>query len=344
MPVLLTIGLPVYNSMPYLREAVDSLLAQTVSTFKILAIADDCSDGSLEYLDSVRDPRLRIVRRPKLGLTSALNRMLHEIDTPWLVRQDTDDISYPTRVERVLEHINRFPNAGMFYSLADYHPKDQCLGQFRCSRGSPEELRRLVESGYLLSFCHPSVILNKEKTLAIGAYRENFHVEDADLWWRMALAHEIRFIPAALVGYRQNSCSLTSHNLVRQHVEGLYVQYCLLSHLWSLPRRPFEQVKQGLESFVRMEDLNAKEHLRTVNMLLAQRKYFSAAPAALRCWMASPRFLIRRMLDEVHLSGMICNGVNPKFYLQRKDEFWPSPSRVSDLYEGRSSTTCPQYD
>jgi glycosyltransferase involved in cell wall biosynthesis len=328
--------------MPYLREAFESLLAQTVSNFKILAIADDCSDGSLEYLNSVRDPRLRIIRRPKLGLTSALNRMLHEIDTPWLVRQDTDDMSYPTRIERVLEHIERFPNAGMFYSSADYYPKDQCLGQFRCSRGSPEELRRLVESGYLLSFCHPSVILNKGKALAIGAYRESVQVEDADLWWRMALAHEIRFIPEALVGYRQHSSSLVSHNPA--HVECLYVQYCLLSHLWSLPPKPFERVKAGLESFVRSGDLNAKRHLRSVNMFLSERKYFAAASAALRCSMASPRFLIRRTLDEFHLSRMICNGVNPKLYLQRKDEFWPSLPPVSQPHEGRSSTTCPQYD
>jgi glycosyltransferase involved in cell wall biosynthesis len=328
--------------MPYLREAFESLLAQTVSNFKILAIADDCSDDSLEFLNSVRDPRLRIIRRPKLGLTSALNRMLHEIDTPWLVRQDTDDISYPTRVERVLEHIDRFPNAGMFYSSADYYPKDQCLGQFRCSRGSPEELRRLVESGYLLSFCHPSVVLNKEKTLAIGAYRENVHVEDADLWWRMALAHEIRFIPTALVAYRQHSSSLIFHNPA--HVECLYIQYCLLSHLWSLPPKPFERVKEGLESFVRMGDLNAKEHLRSVNIFLSQRKYFSAAAAALRGWRASPRFLFRRTLDELHLSGMICNGVNPKLFLQRKNEFWPSPSPVSHPLKGRSSTTSPQYD
>ena len=94
---LLTLGLPVYNSMPYLKEAVESVLAQTYTNFKILAIVDDCQDGSVEYMNSVRDPRLRIIRQPKSGLTPTLNRMLREIDTPWLVRQDTDDISYPGR-------------------------------------------------------------------------------------------------------------------------------------------------------------------------------------------------------------------------------------------------------
>jgi glycosyltransferase involved in cell wall biosynthesis len=327
MPIpLLTIGLPVFNSMPYLRETVESLFGQTVSNFKILAVVQDCTDGSVEYLNSLRDPRLRIVRQREPSLTRALNRMLHEIDTAWLVRQDTDDISYPTRVERVLEDINRFPSAGMFYSLADYFPKDKCLGQFRSSRGSPAELRKVVEAGYLLSFCHPSAILNKEKTLSIGGYREDIYNEDADLWWRMALVHDIRFIPAVLVGYRQHSDSLSTNNLVRYQLENLYVQYCLLSHLWSLPAKPFEHVRVGLESFVRMEELKAKEHLRSVNMYLSRRKRFSAAAAALRCFTASPRFLLRRMLDEFRSSGAIYNGVDPKLYLQHKEHFWPSMS------------------
>src|SRR5271163_729347 len=101
MRALLTVGLPVYNSMPYLKEAVDSLLSQTVQDFKILAVVDDCSDGSVEYIESIRDRRLRVIRQPKSGLVKALNLTLRETDTPWLIRQDTDDVSYPNRLERI---------------------------------------------------------------------------------------------------------------------------------------------------------------------------------------------------------------------------------------------------
>jgi hypothetical protein len=92
-----------------------------------------------------------------------------------------------------------------------------------------------------------------------------------------------------------------------------------------------------------MKDLKTKEHLRKVNMLLSEGRYPLPAAEALRCWTASPTFLVRRALDELHLSGMICNGVNPQLYLQHKDEFWPS-SAVCDPQEGRSSQICPQYD
>ena len=59
----LTIGLPVYNAMPFLEESLTSLLCQTDSDFTILAIDDGSTDDSLEYLLSVKDPRLTVVHQ-----------------------------------------------------------------------------------------------------------------------------------------------------------------------------------------------------------------------------------------------------------------------------------------
>jgi len=323
MANLLTVGLPVYNSMPYLPEAVESLLAQTCKHFDILAIVDDCQDGSVEYMESIRDPRLRILRQPKSGLTPTLNRMLREVKTPWLVRQDTDDVSYPNRIERLLEYVGNFPDAGVFYSLADYHPKDQCVGQFRCSRGTPEELRKLVQSGYLLTLCHTSVVLNVEKALAVGGYRKEVYVEDADMWWRMALDYDIRFIPETLVGFRHNPNQSTSRFMIPQMVHGLYVQYLLLSRLWSLEAQSAERVEGKLESMISATDMRSKAQLREFNICLSEKKYLEASLAAFRSFFASPSFFTRRLIEEFNLSGSITNGVNPKLYLNRKAEFWP---------------------
>ena len=324
MTPLLTVGLPVYNSMPYLVETMDSLFSQTVKDFKILAIVDDCEDGSVEYMESIRDSRLRVIRRPKSSLVNALNHTLREVETPWLMRQDTDDVSYPNRVERILEWIERKPDAGMFYSLADYYPKDQCVGQFRCTRGTPEDLRKIVQSGYLLAFCHPSVVLNAQKTLAIGGYNESLHEEDTELWWRMAMHYDIQFIPEVLVGYRQHSNSLTTHNLVRSHIEGLYDQYLLLSHLNSREPQPLESVRGLLESFASQSELSAKEKLRNLNIRLSQKQYAGAAVAAFEAFVTSPRYFLRRLLDELHSNKRpITNGVSPLWYTQRKAEFWP---------------------
>jgi glycosyltransferase involved in cell wall biosynthesis len=273
---LLTIGLPVYNAMPYLPEAMESLLAQEFTNFEILAIVDGATDFSLEYLRSIRDPRLRILTQRNQGVTLTLNRLLRECRTPWLVRQDADDVSHPQRTARLLAAIEFAPHAGMFYSLANYHPRGQTMGTFRCSRGTPEQLRSIIRDGYLLSICHPTVALNVEKTLALGGYRIGLHNEDADLWWRMALAHAIHCIPEELVGFRQNQSSVSSRNLAAQMTGALYVQYLLLSHLTRRAPRPFAAIHRQLERLLTPARLRAKESLRTFNIQLAQRSYLRA--------------------------------------------------------------------
>ncbi len=68
MRPLFTIGMPVYNAMPYLAEAVESVLRQTYPHFELLIINDGSHDGSLEYLRSLKDSRIRIVSRRTAGL------------------------------------------------------------------------------------------------------------------------------------------------------------------------------------------------------------------------------------------------------------------------------------
>jgi glycosyltransferase involved in cell wall biosynthesis len=319
----LTVGLPVYNAMPFLPEAMESLFRQTESDFNILVIVDGGDDESLEYLKAIQDKRLRVLCQQNQGLTATLNRMLRETTTEWLIRQDADDISYPTRIERIRESIAKYPDAGMFYSLAKYHPTKHSLGFFRCSRGSPQELRQIVKSGYLLSICHPSVTLNVEKTLAVGGYRDLPHAEDADLWWRMALHCDIQLLPEALIGFRQNLSSVSSQNSHTQELQGLYIQYLLLSHLSNQNALPLAKILPILETNISSGRLDAKQHLRSLNMHLAARCYGSAVAALARCVLASPTYLLQRLIDEIHPLKPIMNGISPDLFYRRKEVFWP---------------------
>jgi glycosyltransferase involved in cell wall biosynthesis len=325
---LITVGSPVYNSMPYLPEVVNALLSQTARNFEILAIVQDCQDGSMEYMDSLRDPRLRIIRQPNPGLTPALNRMLREIHTPWLVRQDTDDIPYPHRIEELLDNISKYPEAGIFYSLAEYYPPDKAIGLFRASRGTPARLREIAKRGYLLSFCYSTVMLNAQKTLAVGGYRTGL-VEDVDLWWGMALAYDIQFIPDILVGYRDHGSHITTSSVKRQDVQTLYVQYLLLSLLWDLPPQSVESIGPPLETLIDTDGAKAKEWIRQVNIDLTAGKYLGAFQSLLRSFISSPSYVIRRIADELTPNKQISNGLNPDIYKRRRHEFWPSSPEIT---------------
>jgi len=318
---ILTVGMPVCNAMPWLPEAIESLLQQTASAFEILAIVDGGSDDSLAYLRSVSDGRLRVLVQENAGVTATLNRMLREARTPWLVRQDADDVSYPRRMERLLGAIEAHPDAGLIYSLADYHPRERCAGRFRCSRGTPAELRSIVESGYLLSICHSTVALHAGKALAAGGYRMDLHAEDADLWWRMTRRYEIHFLPEVLVGFRQNAGSVSTRNLEKQELAGLYVQYLLLSELWDYAPRPLEQVAQTLQGFLRPSGVRAKEQLRRFNMERADGRRAQGLAALARAFCESPAYVMGRLRDEFR-HGAIANGVAPRLFEERKEALW----------------------
>lgn len=319
---LITVGLPVYNAMPYLVEAMDSLLAQECPLFEILAIVDGATDRSLEYLCSVRDPRLRILTQPNRGVAATLNRMLSECRTPWLVRQDADDVSHTRRITHVLSAIKSTPHAGMFYSLANYHPRGRAVGAFRCSRGTPRQLRDIVCDGYLLSICHPTVALNVEKTRNLGGYRTELHNEDADLWWRMALEHEIHCIPEELVGFRQNESSVSARNLAVQVVGALYVQYLLLSHLTRQVPQSMTAIRHHLEAMLSPAKLRAKQYLREFNIRLAQKKYVAGAVAFASSATTSPSYVMGRLLDELVSVSPVRNGIRPQLFLERKEVLW----------------------
>lgn len=317
----LTVGLPVYNAMPFLPETVASLLAQTRRDFRILIINDGSRDGSAEYLDSLTDPRITVVHQQNRGLTATLNRMLAEVETPWLVRQDADDVAYPERIATLAEYTERYPDAGMFYSFADYYPKGASIGTFRTTAAEPAVLRGLTRAGYLLAFCHPTVCLNVEKTRRLGGYRFDLHVEDADLWWRMALAHDIQLIEKPLLGFRHNTGSVSQSNLELQTMNALYIQYLLLSHLWGRTPLPYEKAVAALEVLLDRRHLRFRELMRQTNIQIGRRNWCSAMGKGAAACFASPLSFLKRLCYEFQDKAVV-NGVDPFLFETHSERLW----------------------
>jgi hypothetical protein len=178
-----------------------------------------------------------------------------------------------------------------------------------------------VERGYLLSFCHSTVVLHVEKARAAGGYREGIRAEDADLWWRMARSFEIDCVPEPLVGFRQHAASLSAEDTGKQELAGLYVQYLLLSELWGLTPRPQAEVGPLLLGFLEPSAVRAKDALRRVNMHLAQRRRMRGLAALAKAICASPGYVRRRLRDEFRHAS-IANGVAPRLFWERKDVLW----------------------
>jgi glycosyltransferase involved in cell wall biosynthesis len=327
MQPFLTVGIPVYNGMPYLPESLQSVLQQTYPNFEVIVINDGSTDDSLEYLQSVRDPRLRVISQPNRGITAVLNRLLAEARTPWLVRLDADDVAWPERLALLTEAIQHYPDAGMFYSDTEHYGHAPIISKMRTTRGTPEELRAITQSGYLLSICHVTVALNIAKTQSLGGYRFNLYVEDLDLWWRMALRHDIVFLPKVTVSIRLHNASACVSNFQMLSLNTLYVQYLLLSHLWQLSPLGYDTVAPYLIGMVDQQRLQYRHEMWLAGNEISSGQYHRALPHLARALLKSPRHFLDRLRYPLCPKGMFPRGEDPKQFRQRQQLLWRSDTR-----------------
>ena len=95
----ISVILPVYNAEAYVREAVESILAQTFTDFECIIINDGSTDGSEAILRELaaHDTRIVLVERPNDGLVSALNEGIGRARAGLIARMDADDVAMPER-------------------------------------------------------------------------------------------------------------------------------------------------------------------------------------------------------------------------------------------------------
>ena len=93
--------LPVRDEEPYLAECLESLAAQTLSDFEVIAVDDGSADASAAILEAQarRDSRFRVLRREPVGVVAACERARAEARAPLVARMDADDVALPERLE-----------------------------------------------------------------------------------------------------------------------------------------------------------------------------------------------------------------------------------------------------
>src|SRR3954468_5693657 len=111
MAPTVSVLLAVYNARRYLRQAIDSILAQTFTDFEFIIIDDGSTDDTLAILREYekRDGRIRLISRPNKGLTTTLNEGLALARGEFLARMDGDDVALPTRFEKQVTYLRDHP-------------------------------------------------------------------------------------------------------------------------------------------------------------------------------------------------------------------------------------------
>lgn len=164
---LISVLLSVYNDDENIKKSIDSILSQSYKNIELLVIDDGSTDHTNEILNSIKDTRLKIFRNEEnLGLTKCLNILIKKSQGQILARQDSDDISLPTRLE-------------VQYSLLNKSQLDACTTRafIKNTKKTIPKFSHLLPIKFVIKyknpFIHGTLMVRKNAVLDIGMYDEN---------------------------------------------------------------------------------------------------------------------------------------------------------------------------
>ncbi len=123
--------IPTYNYAAYVREAIDSVLAQTVQDFHIVVVDDGSTDDTQAVLATIDDPRVEIVRTPNRGICAACNEGLARARGEFIGFLGADDRWRPDKLERQLQMMDAEPDIVAVmtnfvrFNEKGFYPQDQ---------------------------------------------------------------------------------------------------------------------------------------------------------------------------------------------------------------------------
>jgi Glycosyl transferase family 2 len=208
-----TVGIPTYDRPVLLQEAIESVLSQTFSDFRLL-ISDNASNaGTRDVVASFTDPRIAYNRSNRnVGMIGNFNRIIELADTEYLMILPDDDLLYPDYLSSVMETLEQFQSVGLVHTAFNLIDTESRVR----TAMSPMKRRRPItlESGecYLersmtavWPICFSSATYRTRAIVEAGGFREDEQpFADLPMWMRMALKWDFAFLARRLSGYRDH--------------------------------------------------------------------------------------------------------------------------------------------
>jgi glycosyltransferase involved in cell wall biosynthesis len=211
---LITVIMPLKNGMPYVKDSVNSILAQSIREFELIIIDDHSTDNSLEYLNGLSDSRIRIINNIGEGIADAMNTGLNLVQTKYVAVMDSDDISNPERLQKqvnILENEKDIVLVGTSIKYIGTKDMERSWG-VKMPDGDVEIKNGISKGMYVIS--HPTIMIRTKAVKEIGGYRrELFPNIDLDLFSRLITKGRFANITDYFTYIRLRSESFTQQNL-----------------------------------------------------------------------------------------------------------------------------------
>jgi glycosyltransferase involved in cell wall biosynthesis len=261
--------IPVYNGNNYLREAIDSVLAQTFTDYELIVVDDGSTDGTWDIIESYGQ-QLRGVQKPNGGVATALNRGIEEMRGRWFAWLSHDDLWLPTKLERQVSFLLTSPQFKACYT--DYFIVDAkgfTLDEVETPWFPRHQALRIMFGQMYMG--GSTMLIDRACFDQVGRFSVSLRTtQDVEMWMRLLRYFEIGRVPEKLVKERthpsQDSRKIVAHD--KEKAETF--------------RRIFQE--WGVAEFfpewstsVDQAQIRAKAHTWFGDTMSRQRKYYSLA-------------------------------------------------------------------
>lgn len=214
---LISIIIPVYNGADYLREAIDSALAQSYAPCEVLVVNDGSSDnGATEAIARSYGDAIRYFYKENGGVATALNTGLREMRGEYFSWLSHDDVYLPHKLDSQMAFIRHMELEGCSvygdYDLIDAQGKP--LGEARMPVVAPEDMFPHLYNQQCLHGC--TLLIPRQALLDLGGFPENkMTTQDYELWLRLCRVTPFVHVPQKLIRARRHNAqgtrTITAH-------------------------------------------------------------------------------------------------------------------------------------
>lgn len=288
-----SICIPVYNGAEYLKECIESALAQTYTDIEIVIIDDKSSDHSLDIVRHYqnKDKRIRLLLNDtNIGLVENWNKVALLANGKWIKYLFQDDVIEPNCIERMLCSASddtwmvicgrNFIFEGCETSIIDYFNTYSQRFDAKNILGdkeyiSPEDFCEAILNNFLENFLGEptSVMIRKDTFARFNLFNSNLvQICDLEYWLRVGTNVGFVYVPEALARFRIHGSSATAINqnskeFKKNHLDQLICYYELATNPF------FEKLRSIACAHVPKVDFEkaVKEKYSTILKLLTQK-------------------------------------------------------------------------
>ena len=211
----ISVIIPTYNRVPYLGDAIRSVVADAVEGMEIIVVDDGSTDGTEALVRSFEAglTYLRVLHRGQPAATR--NRGLEAAHGEFVALLDSDDLFLPGKLARQRATLAAHPEAAFVYSNGYFFSDDPAAPISRVLDGLPTPSGDGFADLLRGNFLFPAVTLIRRRCLnAVGAFDERVTlrgVEDYDLWLRVAARFPIVYLPGDVAAIRRHADNLSKN-------------------------------------------------------------------------------------------------------------------------------------